>query len=448
MVAGKMAKDTLLLTAAALLMRLLGLIYQSWLARRIGADGVGLWQLVLSVNVFSATLAISGIRFTATRMVSEELGRADGGNAGGAVARCLLYAVSFGCAACLLTFFGAAPIGFLWIGDARTVSCLKTFAFTLPLISVGSVLNGVFLARRQAWKSAVVQTAEQCANIAFVMLLLRGVPGGDLAAETAALARGGLAADALSLLLAAVLFLLAPPDHARNRQKGLTGRMLRIALPLALSAYARTGLSTLEHLLVPRMLRRSGLSSGAALSGYGTITGMVFPLITFPACLLIAAADLTVPELTAAQVRGDQAGIRRTVRRRLRLAAVYSLAVSLFLFLCADALAALVYHDAAVGPWIRRLTPLIPVMYLDIVTDGCLKGLGQMLQSMSVNVGEALIGLLLATTLLPRFALPGYVAMLCLCELWNFCMSFALLRRITGLRLLPPPKKRAGRPEG
>ena len=446
--AGKMAKDTLVLTAAALMMRLLALAFQSWLAQRIGAEGLGLWQLVLSVNVFSATLAISGIRFTATRLVSEELGRRGGGDAGGAVARCLLYAVSFGCAACLLTYFGAAPIGFLWIGDARTVPCLRIFAFTLPLISVGSVLNGVFIARRQAWKSAAVQTAEQCAGIGFAVLLLRGVPGGDIAAEAAALARGNLMADALTLILALSLYLLAPPGRARRRGKGLAGRMLHIALPLALSAYARTGLSTLEHLLVPRMLRRSGLSSAGALSGYGTVTGMVFPLISFPACLLVAAAELTVPELTAAQVRGDLPGIRLAVRRRLRFAAAYSLAVALFLLLSADALADLVYHDASAGPWIRLLAPLVPVMYLDIVTDGCLKGLGQMLRSMSVNVGEAMIGLLLALTLLPRFALTGYAAMLYLCELWNFGMSFALLRKITGLRLLPRARKNAGRPEG
>ena len=58
--------------------------------------------------------------------------------------------------------------------------------------------------------------------------------------------------------------------------------MLRIALPLAVSAYARVGLSTLEHLLVPRKLRESGLSADVALAGYGTVTGMVatFDVIT------------------------------------------------------------------------------------------------------------------------------------------------------------------------
>ena len=120
----RIAKDAAVMTAAALLMRLIALWYQSWLSRRIGAAGIGLWQLVQSVNILCATLAISGIRFTTTRLVSEELGAPDGGRVRGAVARCLVYAVLFGCIACLLTFFGAEAIGFLWIGDARTVVCL------------------------------------------------------------------------------------------------------------------------------------------------------------------------------------------------------------------------------------------------------------------------------------------------------------------------------------
>ena len=442
------AKDAAVMTAAAVLMRLIALGYQSWLSRRIGAAGIGLWQLVQSVNILSATLAISGIRFTTTRLVSEELGAPDGGSARGAVGRCLVYAVLFGCIACLLTFFGAEAIGFLWIGDARTVVCLRIFSFALPMLSVSCVLNGAFIARGQAWKSALIQTLEQCVNVCAVMLLLRRVPDGDLARSCAAMARGNVLADAFSLLLAAALFVCAPPGRVRGAGGRLTGRMLRIALPLAVSAYARVGLTTLEHLLVPRKLRQSGLSADGALAGYGTVTGMVFPLIVFPACLLNSVAELTVPELTAAQVRGDDARIRRAVRKTLRFAAVYSLAVSLFLLLCADALGAVIYHSASVGRWIRLLVPLVPVMYLDIVTDGCLKGLGQMLRSMRYNIGEALIGLLLVMTLLPRIALRGYLAMLYICEIWNFSLSFARLCRVAGLHPLLRTTKSAGHPSG
>ena len=420
------------MTAAALGMRCVSLAYQAWLARRIGAAGLGLWQLILSVNVLAATLAVSGIRFTATRLIAEE--RGGGGRTAAAAAHCLLYALIFGCAACLLLFFGAERIGFLWVGDARTVRSLRILSFTLPMISLSSVLNGCFIAGGKAYKSALTQFVEQLVNVGAVMLCLKSADAGDLAECCAAIARGCLAADAVSLLLAFALFFpMLPRRRTSEPPPRLAGRMLRIALPLALSAYARTGLTTLEHLLVPRKLREGGMGATSALGAYGVITGMVFPLIGFPSCLLIALAELSVPELTAAQVRGDMALIRRAVKRLLGAALSYSLAIALVLFLAADALGGLIYRSAEVGRYLRLLSPLIPVMYLDIVTDGCLKGLGQMLRSMAYNISEALLSVVFVLTVLPRWGLGGFLFLICFCELWNFTLSFARLAKLTGL---------------
>lgn len=445
----KIAKDAAILTSAALLMRCAGLAYQAWLARRIGAAGLGLWQLVLSVNVFAATLAISGIRFTTTRLVSEEQGRAGGGSTCGAAARCLVYAVIFGCAACLLLFLGAERIGFLWLGDARSVRSLRILAFTLPLISVSSVIGGYFIASGKAWKTAVTQIAEQLVNVLTVILLLRRTAEADLTACCAAIARGNLTADAASLLLALALFLPGLPRRTEQpgRELRLTGRLLRIALPLALSAYARVGLTTLEHLLVPKKLRAGGMGAEQALGGYGTVTGMVLPVIGFPSCLLAALAELSVPELTAAQVRGDMRLIRASVRRLLRIGLVYSAAVTALLFLTAPALGRALFHSGEVGRYLRILSPLIPVMYMDIVTDGCLKGLGQMMRSMAYNISEALLGVLFVLAVLPRRGLGGFLALLYLCELWNFSLSFHRLVKVAGL--LPREEKaRAALPDG
>ena len=433
------------MTGAALMMRCVGLAYQAWLARRIGPAGLGLWQLIASVSVLAATLAISGIRFTATRLAAEERGR--GAGPGAAMLRCLAYAAISGCGACLLLFFGAERVGFLWVGDARTVQSLRILAFTLPMIALSGVLNGCFIAGGRAWKSAVAQVAELLVNVGMVMFFLRRVDAGDLAGCCAAIAKGSLAADAASLLLAAALSVPARRERRAAPGEKLTGRMLRIALPLALSAYARTGLTTLEHLLVPKKLRAGGMGAEAALGGYGTVTGMVLPVIGFPSCLLAALAELSVPELTAAQVRGDMGAVRAAVRKLLRTGLVYSAAVTALLFLAAPTLGEVLFHSADVGRYLRILSPLVPVMYMDIVTDGCLKGLGEMLRSMCYNISEALLGVGFVLTVLPRHGLGGFLALLYLCELWNFALSFRRLVKVAGLwpRI---EKTRAALPDG
>ena len=109
---------------------------------------------------------------------------------------------------------------------------------------------------------------------------------------------------------------------------------------------------------------------------------------------------------------------------------LFSLAVTAFLLLFARQLAVAVYHSEEAGRFIRLLAPLVPVMYLDMVVDGCLKGLGQQLWSMCVNIVESLLGLALILYLLPRYALSAYLAILYITELFNFALSLGRLRRI------------------
>ena len=64
-----------------------------------------------------------------------------------------------------------------------------------------------------------------------------------------------------------------------------------------------------------------------------------------------------------------------------------------------------------------------------MAVDGCLKGLGQQLWSMGINILDALLGLLLVWQLLPRYALTGYLALVYLTESFNFVLSALRLRR-------------------
>ena len=186
---------------------------------------------------------------------------------------------------------------------------------------------------------------------------------------------------------------------------------------------------------MPRGLKASGFSADRALSGYGILQGMVLPVLFFPSCLLGALAELIVPELTEAQVQGDYKAIRQMTKTLLKDSSLFSLVVALFLFTCAKPLTWILYQSSQAGKFLRLLAPLIPVMYTDMVVDGCLKGLGEHLWSMRVNILEALLGLLLVWFLLPLYGLAGWIAILYLTEIFNFVLSILRLRKsLTKLR--------------
>lgn len=425
--------NTALLTASSLLMSCIGMAFQVWLVGRIGSAGIGLYQLVLSVTNLLATFAISGIRFAATRLVSEEIGLENPGGISAAMRRCLGYALFFGAAAAVILWFLAEPVGFLWIGDARTVLSLQIGALGMPCISLCAAVSGYFTACGRVWKPTLIHLIEQLVGIVLVALCLEYAPAGDIEKSCAAVTLGRLAADVLSLILMLLACYTDRRFHYKEHSDGfsLTGRMLKIALPLAVSAYARSTLSTLQHLLVPRGLKMAGYSSNGALAGYGVIQGMVLPVIFFPSCIMSALAELIVPELTEAQVQNDGQGIKKAVKELLRLSFLFSAAVAAFMFLFAHQLGVVVYKSSEAGYYIRILAPLIPIMYTDMTVDGCLKGLGQQVWSMGINIADALLGLAMVWWLLPRYALAAYIAVIYLTELFNFVLSMLRLRRIT-----------------
>ncbi len=402
-----------------------------WLAGRIGSAGIGLYQLVVSVSFLCTTFAISGVRFAATRLVSEELGRERAHGISGAMRRCFVYSLIFGMAAFFLLRSGAEMIGFLWIGDARTVRSLQIMAYAMPMVSLCSAISGYFTACGRVWKPTVVHLFEQIITIALVAFFLARSPAGDIEKNCSAVMLGTVCGDAISLVMMLLFYLTD-----RGRYMGgegdklrLTSRMLHIALPLAFSAYARSALSTLEHLLVPRGLKSAGFSADRALSGYGTIQGMVMPIISFPACFLMALSELIIPELTEAQMRSEREEIQKTVASLLKKGGGYSLAVALVIFIFADKLGIAVYSSPDAGHFLRLLAPLIPIMYTDMLCDGCLKGLGQQMWNMGINVIDALLGVVLVWRVLPVYALTGYICIIYFNECLNFALSMLRLRK-------------------
>ena len=427
----KLVYNTALLTSSSLLMSCIGIAFQVWLVGRIGSAGIGLYQLVCSVTNLGATFAISGIRFATTRLVAEELGKENIATVRSAMNRCLSYGALFGFAASAVLWLLAEPIGFLWIGDARTVMSLRLSAWSMPCISLCSSISGYFTASGRVWKPTLIHLIEQLTGIVLVALCLYLTPSADIERSCAAVTLGRLAADILSLIMMFLVYLLDWRHYYGERSNGnaLTFRMLGIALPLAVSAYARSALNTIQHLLVPKGLKAAGYSADGALSGYGTIQGMVLPIILFPSCIMSAVAELIVPELTGAQMQQDAGTIRRATKKLFSTSLLFSSAVGLFMFIFADQLGVAVYKSYDAGHYIRLLAPLVPVMYTDMTVDGCLKGLGQQVWCMGINILDSLLGLLLVWAFLPKYALTAYISMIYITETLNFILSAQRLRK-------------------
>lgn len=428
-----------LLTLTSLAMRAVSLGFGIWLSNRVGPEAIGLFTLISGVYGFALTLATSGISLAVTRMVAEALGHEDHGRVRAAMRRCLSYALFFGSLSMVLLLTLAEPIGLHWLGDARTVIPLRLMSSTLPLIALCSALNGYFTAVRRVVKNAASQMLEQALKIGVTVFLIISVLPGGIENACIALVLGGVVSELFSFFVMVSMFLIDKKRHISKSGKEaneneITRNLLGIALPVALSAYVRSALLSVEHALIPIGLKKSGSSHERALAAYGTLSGMALPIVTFPMALISSFAGMTVPELSDCLARGHQNRVRYIAGRVWQFSLLFSIGVSGILICFSGELGAVLYSSSEAGGYISLLAPLIPIMYLDHTTDALLKGLGQQLYSMTVNIVDAAASTLLVWLLVPHYGIAGYIFVIIAMEIVNFGLSAVRMLNLSGMK--------------
>ena len=140
------AQNVGLLTAANLLMRGVSMLFQIYLTAQVGAAGVGLLQLIMTVNLFALTLGTSGLKVAALYLSAEEYGL---GRYGG-VRRAMFWCLSVGLLLSGLVGAGMAAgaeyLAATWVKDLRAVASLRLLGLTLPLNCLSMILAGGFTA--------------------------------------------------------------------------------------------------------------------------------------------------------------------------------------------------------------------------------------------------------------------------------------------------------------
>ena len=298
------AQNVGLLTAANLLMRGVSMLFQVYLTARVGAAGVGLLQLILSVNLFAVTLGTSGLRVAALYLSAEAYGLRRYGGVRQAMVWCLTAGLLLSALVGGAMMAFAEPLALSVVGDLRAVLSLRLLGLTLPLSCLSMILSGCFTACGQVRTLVAVEVGDKAATVVLTMLLLQQGIAGDLAHACAAIVGGNAlaAVGSVAVLLGLLRRWLGKLDGG-GAMPDMGRRLLGIAGPVAVSDYLRSGLGTLEQFLIPWGLGRFGGSHTQAMADYGVIHGMVFPVLMFPCTVLYAVADVLVPELAGAGPR-------------------------------------------------------------------------------------------------------------------------------------------------
>ena len=238
-----------------------------------------------------------------------------------------------------------------------------------------------------------------------------------------------------SCLTLGCLVILRQKEHPKAGTAPRIGkRLCRIALPLAAADVLKAGISTAENLMVPKRLARNPAIS-SPLASFGIVSGMTFPILMFPACILFGLAELLIPELARCAAGGNEGRIRYLVRRSLKAALLYALVISGLLRFLAEPLCLRFYGNAEAALSLRRYAPLIPMLYCDAIIDAMTKGLGQQRACVRYNILTSAMDVGMLFVLLPRYGMQGYFLSFFVSHGVNFLLSLRRLLKISQVNL-------------
>lgn len=430
---------TLLMTAAGVLSRIIGFFYRIFLSRTIGAEALGIYQLIGPVFSLCFALTASSIQTSISKFVSDAIGGCKDSLCGEKKARAfLLLGLVLSCGLSALTgifmYCNADWIATRFLGEARCAPLLVLLTYSLLPCCIHACINGYYYGKKNAFVPSLCQLIEQIARVGSVWIIFqvtteKGIP------LTAFHAVCGLVIGECFGLLVSMSALLREKRLPRGSystdsvcNRTMTHAFLAMVIPLTINRLSVAFSTSLENLLIPQKLQLYGYSQADALSVYGILSGMTLSIILFPCVLTNSLSVLLLPAISEAKGRANENQIRRTTKKAIRLGLLLGFAFTILFLFTGDMIGNKLFHNALAGRFICRLAWLCPLMYISSLLSSILHGLGRPKQVLFVNLLACLIRIGMIWFLVPGYGIGAYLWGLLLSQVFASVACMWLLR--------------------
>lgn len=409
-------KGAILLTAAGLITRIIGFFYRIFLSRTIGAEGMGLYQLIFPIYGVVFSLSVAPIQTSISRFVAaEKSSRREGGVITTIVAGILL-SLSLTTLLAVLVYFNAEWLSCEFLKEPRCTDLVRVLAISLPLGSIHSCINGYYYGIQKAVTPSVSQLVEQVIRVLAVYIISTVAMTNTGTVTPMAAVIGLVIGDAASMIYCILSISLSAGSFGKiSGFKRQTQNILAFSAPLAINRLLLSILHSIESVLIPIQLKLFGLSDGEAISLFGIFTGMAMPFIQFPSAIPNAIALMLLPEVAAA-TGVDGTGNTRENNKLSRSSGTgigYSLLLGILcigIFLVyGEEMGIVIFNNKTAGTYISILSWLCPFMYLTTTLGSILNGLGDTTASFIHNIISVLIRLGFVFFLIPRYGIMAYL---------------------------------------
>ena len=405
---------TLILALASFITRIFGFIFRIYMSNVMGAEALGLYQLVFPIFILAWTISGAGISVAVSQLVARETGKKQSGNALRIARVAVILSAIIGCIISVILYVFAGPIANSIIHEPRTVLSLKILSSCIPFMAASSSIKGYFYGKQVMGKPAASQIVEQVIRMLTIFAFSSFFITKGLEYACALGVLGLSVGEIVSFFYAYVVYkrnIRKTPTSSvgMSRYKAFT-ILCSFAVPLTLNRVVTSLLQSVENILIPIKLQEFGLTNHQALSVYGQFTGMTMPLIFFPSLITASLATALIPAVSHAKASRNQNQLQFTVSKTIQFTLLIGIGATALFMSLPHEISVVVYNQPAVGNMLYALSFICPFFYLESTLLGVLNGLGRQFETVISSIIGSVICIVIIYFAVPYKGILGFIA--------------------------------------
>ncbi len=403
-------RDTAILAAVSIFLQAMSLLLNIFITKKLGSQAMGIASLIYSFYAFIITLS-NGNVFTATsRFVSEEIGKKNG-NPNKIAFYSLWFGLGLSFTFALSIFAFASRIGAKYLDGESSATAIKLMALSLPIATAGSCLKGFFHAKRMVKKPCLSDLMEFSAKALVIFLCAEFLIPNRKTDILNAIAASIVIGEIISCSYLCISFLIYIKSNPCKNKASIISlpKYLKAILPIVLNAYIFVVLSSTNEAIVPLALKNYSGSTEKALAEYGILEGIIFPVIFFPSVILQSLSCILVPEIARHNSAHNNDKIQNLAQNAMQKSFSWAVLVAFAIFACGERIGNLACSDPLAGNTLKIMCPVIPFIYMEIIFESILKGLGMQNFSTVNSAIEYIIRITAVAIFVPIFGFNGII---------------------------------------
>ncbi len=429
-------KKSSLLILTNLSTGILNFLFSVLLSRRIGAEGMGLYSLVLPISSLLLSILSGGLLIAVSKQIAYYHTKKEMNNLHKTMKTTIIFNLIFSFFLILIAYLFSYHISVYLVKDERTLYALRFIFISIIFMTVSNTYKGYFFGTKNVFVPAFIDVVEKAIRIFLLLIIFKTTVVSSVQLSITIAYVVFFIGELTSFILLYIYYQLDKKGghHLSERVEDslqLLYNIFSISIPLMITEFISSSLFTISALILPRRLLKAGFLYHEGLALIGRFISMSMQIVFFPMIIIFSISTVLIPDISSSLANGDYYTVEKRTSQVIKISFVLGLIIMVICFFNGDLLGKVIYHRNDLGHYIRFIAFSAPFLYTSSIMRGVLNGLGKqkIILKYSLMISLLQVVLLYILVAIPKINIYGFGITIILTSCLSLLLYFKEIRR-------------------